>query len=232
MPGVPAEVLTPRATWSNPADYDAQARRLAAMFAANFATFEAGVPAAVKAAGPRLDVIPRVTILASRRPVRAGGMLQDAIRTRHRSRDPRPAPHADQDLLRLQHQLRRAAEHPRLSGVPRLSRRAAGAQRRAVELAVKAALALGCSVQPVSIFARKNYFYPDLPKGYQISQYELPLALNGHVRWEHDGETLDVGITPRPHGRGRRQVAARGIPDSDRRPTSTSIAPACRWSRS
>ncbi len=48
---------------------------------------------------------------------------------------------------------------------------------RAVEFAIKASLALGCEVQPESIFARKNYFYPDLPKGYQISQYELPLAL-------------------------------------------------------
>src|SRR5689334_24282446 len=44
---------------------------------------------------------------------------------------------------------------------------------RAVEYAIKASLALGCEVQPESIFARKNYFYPDLPKGYQISQYEL-----------------------------------------------------------
>src|SRR6187431_2374580 len=53
---------------------------------------------------------------------------------------------------------------------------------RAVELAVKAALALGCEIQPTSIFARKNYFYPDLPKGYQISQFDKPLATGGHVR--------------------------------------------------
>lgn len=44
--------------------------------------------------------------------------------------------------------------------------------RRAVELAVRAGLALGCTIQRRSIFARKNYFYPDLPKGYQISQYD------------------------------------------------------------
>ncbi len=50
---------------------------------------------------------------------------------------------------------------------------------RAVEYALRVALALGCQVNPVSIFARKNYFYPDLPKGYQISQYEQPLAVNG-----------------------------------------------------
>jgi len=51
--------------------------------------------------------------------------------------------------------------------------------RRAVEYALRVALALGCTVNPVSIFARKNYFYPDLPKGYQISQYEQPLAEHG-----------------------------------------------------
>jgi aspartyl-tRNA(Asn)/glutamyl-tRNA(Gln) amidotransferase subunit B len=53
--------------------------------------------------------------------------------------------------------------------------------RNAVELAMKAALALNCTVVETSIFARKNYFYPDLPKGYQISQYEYPLAVNGFI---------------------------------------------------
>jgi aspartyl-tRNA(Asn)/glutamyl-tRNA(Gln) amidotransferase subunit B len=53
--------------------------------------------------------------------------------------------------------------------------------RAAVDLAVTAAVALGCDVQERSVFARKNYFYPDLPKGYQISQYEQPLALGGGV---------------------------------------------------
>lgn len=53
--------------------------------------------------------------------------------------------------------------------------------RQAVEFAIRAALALGSTINPVSIFARKNYFYPDLPKGYQISQYDQPLAIGGHA---------------------------------------------------
>ena len=66
--------------------------------------------------------------------------------------------------------------------------------RRAVELAVRASLALGCDVQPVSLFARKNYFYPDLPKGYQISQYDQPLATDGRVQYEAEGRQVDVRI--------------------------------------
>ena len=68
---------------------------------------------------------------------------------------------------------------------------------RAVELAVRAALALGCTVQPISIFARKNYFYPDLPKGYQISQFDRPLATCGAVQiGETDaGVPIMIGVT-------------------------------------
>jgi len=66
---------------------------------------------------------------------------------------------------------------------------------RAVELATRAALALGCRVHTESIFARKNYFYPDLPKGYQISQYDRPLATDGEISFSADGRTVRVGIT-------------------------------------
>jgi aspartyl-tRNA(Asn)/glutamyl-tRNA(Gln) amidotransferase subunit B len=52
---------------------------------------------------------------------------------------------------------------------------------RVLELAVRAGLALGCEIRAKSVFARKNYFYPDLPKGYQISQYELPICAGGGV---------------------------------------------------
>jgi aspartyl-tRNA(Asn)/glutamyl-tRNA(Gln) amidotransferase subunit B len=67
--------------------------------------------------------------------------------------------------------------------------------KRAVEMAMRASLALHCTVQERSRFARKNYFYPDLPKGYQISQYELPLATGGWVEIEHDGAKKRIGIT-------------------------------------
>ena len=66
--------------------------------------------------------------------------------------------------------------------------------RRAVELAARASLALGCEVHPVSVFARKNYFYPDLPKGYQISQYDQPLATDGEIAFTSDGRRVTVGI--------------------------------------
>jgi aspartyl-tRNA(Asn)/glutamyl-tRNA(Gln) amidotransferase subunit B len=65
--------------------------------------------------------------------------------------------------------------------------------KRAGELAMRAALALNCTVHEHSRFARKNYFYPDLPKGYQISQYELPLATAGYI--EIGGAKKRIGIT-------------------------------------
>src|SRR5580692_8434207 len=67
--------------------------------------------------------------------------------------------------------------------------------KRAVELAMRASLALNCTVHEHSRFARKNYFYPDLPKGYQISQYELPLATNGWIEIDHEGAKKRIGIT-------------------------------------
>jgi aspartyl-tRNA(Asn)/glutamyl-tRNA(Gln) amidotransferase subunit B len=68
---------------------------------------------------------------------------------------------------------------------------------RAVALATRAALALNCDIQPVSIFARKNYFYPDLPKGYQISQFDQPLALGGWIEigTRAQGAPIRIGIT-------------------------------------
>ena len=66
----------------------------------------------------------------------------------------------------------------------------------AIRLAVRGAVALGCTVHETSIFARKNYFYPDLPKGYQISQFDRPLATDGRVSFESpDRGRMQVGIT-------------------------------------
>jgi aspartyl-tRNA(Asn)/glutamyl-tRNA(Gln) amidotransferase subunit B len=67
--------------------------------------------------------------------------------------------------------------------------------RRAVELTIRTALALNCEILEFSKFDRKNYFYPDLPKGYQISQYDLPLSRGGHLEVDIDGQPLRVGIT-------------------------------------
>jgi aspartyl-tRNA(Asn)/glutamyl-tRNA(Gln) amidotransferase subunit B len=85
---------------------------------------------------------------------------------------------------------------------------------RVVELAVKTGLALGCAIQPVSVFARKNYFYPDLPKGYQISQYELPICLGGGLAIGADGGEKLIRLT-RIHmeedaGKSLHEVAADG----------------------
>jgi len=66
----------------------------------------------------------------------------------------------------------------------------------AIRLAVRGAIALGCTVHETSVFARKNYFYPDLPKGYQISQFDRPLATGGSVTFESpDRGRMKVGIT-------------------------------------
>ena len=67
--------------------------------------------------------------------------------------------------------------------------------RDAVDMAVRMGLAVGCAVAPKSIFARKNYFYPDLPKGYQISQYDMPLCIGGVLPIVVDGQVKRIGIT-------------------------------------
>ncbi|NDJ12877.1 MAG: Asp-tRNA(Asn)/Glu-tRNA(Gln) amidotransferase subunit GatB [Acidobacteriia bacterium] len=67
--------------------------------------------------------------------------------------------------------------------------------RQAVELAIRGALALNCEIRPVSVFARKNYFYPDSPKGYQISQFDLPFAEWGYVDVVVNGEAKRIKVT-------------------------------------
>jgi aspartyl-tRNA(Asn)/glutamyl-tRNA(Gln) amidotransferase subunit B len=91
--------------------------------------------------------------------------------------------------------------------------------REAVDSAVRAALALGCTIQETSIFARKNYFYPDLPKGYQISQYEQPLAVNGVIRARSDywSPDYDIRITRVHMEEDAGKLLHEGFPDSDRK---------------
>jgi aspartyl-tRNA(Asn)/glutamyl-tRNA(Gln) amidotransferase subunit B len=67
--------------------------------------------------------------------------------------------------------------------------------RRAVEATIRTALALHCEIPAFSKFDRKNYFYPDLPKGYQISQYDLPFSRNGYLEFEVNGQNARCGIT-------------------------------------
>jgi aspartyl-tRNA(Asn)/glutamyl-tRNA(Gln) amidotransferase subunit B len=88
--------------------------------------------------------------------------------------------------------------------------------RQAVDFAVAAALALGCRVQTTSIFARKNYFYPDLPKGYQISQYERPLALGGGLEVTVEGASSWIGLTRIHMEEDAGKSLHEGFLDSDR----------------
>ena len=88
---------------------------------------------------------------------------------------------------------------------------------RAVEFAARAALALNCEVHEQSIFARKNYFYPDLPKGYQISQYELPLATGGVLDYTSAGLDRRVRITRVHLEEDAGKSLHEGFPDSDRK---------------
>ena len=77
---------------------------------------------------------------------------------------------------------------------------------QAIRYAIKMALALGCEVQPEIIFDRKNYYYPDLPKGFQITQYDFPVALNGLVRIESASDGDGVGDRGKEREIRRRRV--------------------------
>ena len=88
--------------------------------------------------------------------------------------------------------------------------------REAVIMAMSAAMALNCTVNPNSRFARKNYFYPDLPKGYQISQYDEPLASDGWVEVETRGQRKRIGITRVHLEDDAGKSLHEGFPDSGR----------------
>src|SRR5580692_8304801 len=88
--------------------------------------------------------------------------------------------------------------------------------REAVELALRASAALNCTIRPVSRVARKNYFYPDSPKGYQISMYDEPLAEFGAVDIEVDGRKKRIGITRIHMEDDAGKSVHEGFRDSDR----------------
>ena len=89
--------------------------------------------------------------------------------------------------------------------------------REAVTMAMKAATALNCAINPSSRFARKNYFYPDLPKGYQISQYDEPLAEYGWTDLDVGGVRKRIGITRVHLEEDAGKSLHEGFPDSDRK---------------
>jgi aspartyl-tRNA(Asn)/glutamyl-tRNA(Gln) amidotransferase subunit B len=89
--------------------------------------------------------------------------------------------------------------------------------RKAVEFATLAAMALGCRINETSIFARKNYFYPDLPKGYQISQYDKPLAERGAIEIDVPGGKKTIGITRLHMEEDAGKSLHDGFPDADSR---------------
>ncbi|HVH87509.1 MAG TPA: Asp-tRNA(Asn)/Glu-tRNA(Gln) amidotransferase subunit GatB, partial [Terriglobales bacterium] len=87
--------------------------------------------------------------------------------------------------------------------------------RKAVEYAVRAAMSLNCQIRETSIFARKNYFYPDLPKGYQISQYDKPIAEHGYIDVPAgNGTTKRIGITRLHLEEDAGKSLHDGLPDS------------------
>src|SRR5690348_3856478 len=86
--------------------------------------------------------------------------------------------------------------------------------RKAVEYAVRAAMALNCEIRETSIFARKNYFYPDLPKGYQISQYDKPVAEHGYIEIPANGSSRRIGITRLHLEEDAGKSLHDGLPDS------------------
>jgi aspartyl-tRNA(Asn)/glutamyl-tRNA(Gln) amidotransferase subunit B len=88
--------------------------------------------------------------------------------------------------------------------------------KTAVTMAVKAGLGLNCTINPESQWSRKNYFYPDLPKGYQISQYDRPLALEGFIEIEVDGQRKKVGVQRIHMEEDAGKSLHEGFPDSSK----------------
>ena len=115
--------------------------------------------------------------------------------SRHRHRGARRARHRDEDVRRRAGRVRRGAERLRHAGLARPARRLPVVNETAVEYAIRIGLALNCSIAETCRFARKNYFYPDVPKNFQTSQYDEPIAYDGYVNVElEDGTVFRVDI--------------------------------------
>ena len=163
-----------------PALADDRAYRVAAAVEAAF-TERWGHPLLADATGRPASARPATSrrsgpMTAHARALRRGG---GALRAGHRAGDPRRAGHRDQDVLRLPGHVRRRAQHPDLPGLPGAARGAAGVNADRDRVAIRIGLALNCSIAEWCRFARKNYFYPDMPKNFQTSQYDEPLCIDG-----------------------------------------------------
>ena len=189
---MPAEVLKPRNTWKDPAAYDAQARKLARMFVDNFKAFES-------------RCAPRTS---GRRAPRSCMPFEPVIGLEIHAQLLTPS----KIFCGCSTTFGAPPNTNICPGLPRAARRAAGPQPRAPSSSRsrRRSRSAARSTQ-TSIFARKNYFYPDLPKGYQISQYDRPLATGGVARVRDARRRAARRHHPRPPGGGRRQVAPRRL---------------------